>query len=137
MRHKVIGWTVTVASLLALGSGLGWALADDEDQPDSFWMQKKLEHTQDVLSALATEDFEAIGVNAEAMRRLSRLEGFVRRSNVEAYRTQLKVFEFANQELARHAREKNIDGAALAFTQLTLSCVNCHKEIRNLPVADN
>ncbi len=111
----------------------GWTLlrADDEKQPDSFWMAKKLEHSQQVLSALAVEDFAAIQTNAEAMTRLSRLEGFVRRANVESYRTQLRIFEFANRELARSAREKNIDGAALAFTQLTLSCVNCHKEIRS------
>jgi hypothetical protein len=64
------------------------------------------------------------------MKRLSRIEGFVRRTDTKQYRTQLHIFDFANNELLQAAEDKNIERAALAFTQLTLSCVNCHKAIR-------
>ncbi len=64
------------------------------------------------------------------MRRLCELEGFARRKDTKAYRAQLAIFEFANDELLRNVDEKDIEGAALAFTQLTLSCVNCHKQLR-------
>lgn len=105
--------------------------ADKDERPTSFWMQKKLEYTQHILSGLALEDFDQIERSAQAMQRLGKLEAFVRRHDTDAYRTQLRVFQFANEELIRLSADKNIDGAALAFTQLTLSCVNCHKQLRS------
>jgi len=102
---------------------------NDETKP-SFWMKKKLEYSQDILSGLAMQDFEAIAKNAKLMQALSQIEEFVRGRN-EDYQAQLKSFHFANRELIRLSEEENIDGAALAYVQLTLSCVNCHKHLRN------
>ena len=63
------------------------------------------------------------------MKALSRIEGFVR-GRTPGYRTQLQIFQDATEELMRQAEKENVDGAALAFTQLTISCVNCHKQLR-------
>jgi hypothetical protein len=30
----------------------------------------------------------------------------------------------------RKAKDKNIDGATLAYLRLTMNCVNCHKYVR-------
>ena len=100
-----------------------------KDKPMSFWMAKKLEHSQNVLAGIATADFEKIVVNAESMRALSTIEGFVRRQT-PGYKTQLHIFEESTDEIIRQAKRSNVDGAALAFTQLTISCVNCHKFLR-------
>lgn len=97
----------------------------------SYWMTKKLELSQNVLAGLTKSDFEMIAENAEKMRDLNRFESFVRR-RTPAYRTQLRLFQHANAELVRTAEAKNIEGATLAFTQLTTSCVNCHKQLRDL-----
>jgi hypothetical protein len=119
-----------VITLIAVVGTCWYAWAADE-QPMSFWMKKKLEHSQSALRAIAIEDFDALRASATAMRRLSDIEGFARRTDAKEYRAQLQIFEFANDELIRHVKDKNIDGAALAFTQLTLSCVNCHKHLRD------
>ena len=117
--------------LLIACSATYWAVASqDEKAPESVWMKKKLDYSKDILEGITTENFETVERAAAAMQRLSELEGFVRRKDTKAYRAQLAVFEFANEELLRHADKKNVDGAALAFTQLTLSCVNCHKQLR-------
>jgi len=93
-------------------------------------MKKKLEYSQNILSGLAIEDFASIRKNATSMKALDVLEKYVHpRSN--DYRMQLQTFQFANDELIRNAREKNVDGAALAYVQLTMSCVNCHKVLRS------
>ena len=63
------------------------------------------------------------------MKSLNLIESFVRRKT-PGYEVQLKVFAFSTDELIRNAKEQNTDGATLAFTQMTVSCVNCHKEIR-------
>jgi len=100
-----------------------------KNQSASFWMQKKLEYSKNILGGLATADYDRIVENAEAMRRLSTIEGFIRRQT-PGYRNQLQVFEETADEIVRQAKKDNVDGAALAFTQLTISCVNCHKQIR-------
>jgi len=100
-----------------------------KEQPVSFWMKKKLEYSQNILAGIANADFDKIVVNAESMRDLSKIEGFVR-GGMPGYRTQLHIFEESTDEIIRQAKKDNVDGAALAFTQLTISCVNCHKHLR-------
>jgi hypothetical protein len=92
-------------------------------------MKFKLELAQNILTGLALEDFRAIAENATAMKGLNQIENFVR-SRDTTYATQLHVFQFATDELVRLAEAKNIDGCSLAFTQMTISCVNCHKQLR-------
>ena len=60
---------------------------------------------------------------------LSQIEKWVRANSTE-YKSQLAMFRSANKCLIRMAQEKDVDGATLAFMQLTQSCVQCHKLIR-------
>jgi cytochrome c556 len=108
------------------------ATANDVKAPEdvSYWMKKKLEFSQNVLAALTKSDFDDISENAQKMRDLNRFESFVRR-RTPAYRTQLRFFQHANAELVRASEAKNIEAATLAFNQLTNSCVNCHKQLRD------
>ena len=101
----------------------------DAEKQRSFWMEQKLRLSKGVLEGLANADFEAIGKNAEIMHGLNRVEAFVRR-RTEGYRHQLRQFNIANKALLRASQEENLDGATLAFNQLTISCVNCHKHLR-------
>jgi len=133
---RLIQMTVVVAiCVLSAGlSGGSFAQGDEkqpggQEQPMSYWMKRKLEYSQNILSGIAKSDFEAIESNAQSMRNLSKIEGFIRRQ-APGYATQLHVFEESNDEIIRQARKHNVEGTALAFTQLTISCVNCHKHLR-------
>ena len=101
----------------------------DPDELNSFWMEQKLRLTKNILAGVALADFEMIGENADLMRGLNRVERFVRRGP-EGYRTYLQQFNLANQALLRQSDAKNLEGVTLAFNQLTISCVNCHRHIR-------
>ena len=103
--------------------------AGGKNQPTSFWMQKKLEYSKNILGGIASADVDTIVANAQSMRNLSKVEGFVR-TQTPGYRAQLHIFEESADEIIRQAKKDNVDGAALAFTQLTISCVNCHKHLR-------
>ena len=94
----------------------------------SFWMAKKLELSKAILESLTTGDFDTMAKDAEQMQRLGRIEGLVRRN--KDYQTQMQSFRLANQELIRHSKRKNVEGATLAFNQLTTSCVACHTMLR-------
>jgi hypothetical protein len=107
------------------------AKEDPKSHPVSFWMEKKLEYSQEILRGLATGDLEVVAQKAEQMRVLSRIEGWVRNGK-PGYRAQFQAFQFANAEILRNARADNLDGATLGFQQLTISCVSCHKILRDV-----
>ena len=92
-------------------------------------MRRKLEYSQRILEGIATADYKLISKNAEAMQELARSKEFSPARSTE-YRAQYLMFDFANSELVRLAKEEKLDGAALAHTQLILSCVKCHQQIR-------
>jgi hypothetical protein len=100
-----------------------------EGKPLSFWMEKKLDYSKSILESLTKGDFKQVAVDAEQMRLLGKIEGFVRRKN-ESYRGQHASFDAASQELIRQSKRENAEGATLAFNQLTSSCVACHVLLR-------
>jgi hypothetical protein len=119
---------ITVLSLLMLSlPALGQEPTKDSEP--SVWMRKKLDYSRAILEGLSTADFDKVAQNARAMQGLSKLEAFVRGRN-PGYRRQLQIFQSANEELIEQAEKDNVEGAALAFTQVTISCVNCHKQLR-------
>jgi hypothetical protein len=129
----------TLLVLALLISNDGWAQGDKapKTQPEtaknkggSVWMKVKLRSSQNILRGLTLGDFDLIEENARRMNNFGRLEKLVHSRNAE-YQTQLKFLEHANQELMRQAEKKNLDGATLAFVQLTTSCINCHRTIRD------
>jgi hypothetical protein len=126
---------VVAVSTLCLGT-VATAPGQEKKPPDetqntpSFWMQKKLEHSQNILAGLAEADFDKIAENAQAMQGLSKVEWFVR-ARSPGYRAQLEVFLDANADLVKQAKKDNLEGSAFAFTQITISCVNCHRKVRS------
>lgn len=101
-----------------------------EPQKPSFWMQKKLEYSEKILNGLVQEDFDAIGKAARSMNSLGQMEKWARAS-MPAYRAQLHIFQDANEQLIRSSDQKNLPAAALAYVQLTMGCINCHKIVRD------
>ena len=91
-------------------------------------MRQKLEYSKNILQGLVTEDFDLIARNAEALRDLGKRKW----TDHEAaeYRAQNQVFWFTAGALAAAAENKNVDGATLTYTQMMVSCVNCHKLMR-------
>jgi len=99
------------------------------EQTASFWMERKLHFSQSILAGISTGDFEKIVTNAQSMRNLNKVEAFIR-GRTPGYRLQLQIFEESLDEIIRQAQKDNVEGAALGFAQLTISCVNCHKQLR-------
>lgn len=102
---------------------------EEESKDPSVWMRMKLEYSKGILEGVTKADFASIEDNAAKMRGLNRFERFVR-GRWEGYTGQLQAFQEANEEMIKQARKNNVEGAALAFTQMTISCVACHKKLR-------
>jgi len=120
---------VAVVSLCVIALAAFQARAQLSEERQAALMQEKLKQSQNLLEGLATENYTQIAESAKIMNALNVLEEWFGAEEA-AYQAQLKTFRFANEELIRLADDENIDGAALAYMQLTLSCVNCHKHLR-------
>jgi cytochrome c556 len=93
-------------------------------------MQVKLKRAQAVLEALAKEDFKTLEENANSLARISRATEFLRAYKTEDYEFQARTFQRSADMLAARAKEKNLDGATLAYLDMTMSCVACHNTFR-------
>jgi hypothetical protein len=130
MRKVLI--TLAAIALMASTFSVRRAVGGD-DQPKqrqpSLFMKQKLGASENILAGLTKADFDAIKKNAESMLVVGYLEKWVR-ADMPEYQKLMKDFEFANKTLVLAANEKNLDGATIAYVQLTFSCVNCHKVVR-------
>jgi hypothetical protein len=96
------------------------------------FMRMKLEYSKKVLEGLTLEDYETISKNAKALRRLSAAAEWEVPAipNATDYVVFTTEFQRLADEMDRKAKDKNIDGATLAYLRLTMNCVTCHKYVR-------
>jgi cytochrome c556 len=122
---------VLAAALMAI-AGFGWIgtwVQADASKHSSTVMRAKLEQAQAILEGLSMEEFKLIEDNAKKLSAVTEFEEWIHAKDKD-YQHQLHVFRTANEEIFRQATEKNLDGATLAYMQMTLSCVQCHKAMR-------
>ncbi len=94
-------------------------------------MKLKLESSQKVLEGIATENFVTISANAQKLVVLSQAAGWQARQTPE-YKQFTAEFRRHAEALQKAARSENVDAASVAWFQLTISCVNCHRHIRGV-----
>lgn len=126
--------TMMVAlACLAFGGGsslVGQDQVTDKKKDASVWMKAKTEYSRQILLGLTEGDYDKIKANAKALNAVNFLEAWARAGGPD-YQQQIVLFATANQELIRQAEAKNLYGATLAFNQLTVSCVQCHRIVRD------
>lgn len=104
-------------------------------QEMSKFMREKLAASSEVLEGLATENFELIASGAKQMRKLSAAEKW-QVSNDASYRQFSNQFRRIMEQLETKANEKKLEGAALTWIEGTMTCIECHKWVRNTVLAD-
>jgi cytochrome c556 len=100
----------------------------------SQFMRQKLEYSKGLLEGLSLENYGLVETNARALRKLSEADMWdvMGMPNVEQYLGYTVEFRRICDDLNAKARARNIDGATLAYVQLTMNCVNCHKYARSV-----
>jgi hypothetical protein len=94
-------------------------------------MQQKLRHAQKVLEGIAVNDLDTIGKNGRELLLLSQKAEW-RVFPTPAYLTHSNEFQRVVEKLVKDAKDKNLDGATLAYMEMTMSCVRCHKYVREM-----
>jgi hypothetical protein len=101
--------------------------ASDKELADL--MQRKLQNAQKVLEGIAVNDFDKITKHAEELILISKQAEW-KVLKTPQYEMFSNDFRRTAGELIENAKQKNLDGAALAYVDLTLTCVKCHKHVR-------
>lgn len=98
------------------------------------FMRQKLEFSKQLLEGLTLEEFARIEKNGRALKILSQAAEWEDpiMPNPEEYQVYTNDFQRLCDDLRKNARDKNIDGATLAYVKLTMNCVACHKYVRLL-----
>lgn len=122
-------------ALLLIAMPFGSGQAQDPNNVEQF-MQAKLVHAQKVLESLATEDYGKLEKHAQELDLLSKAATWQVLQTME-YRQHSNDFQRSAHALKDAAKNKNLDGAALAYVDMTLKCVNCHKYVRRVRTAFN
>jgi hypothetical protein len=99
------------------------------------FMHRKLDHSQKVLEGIVEEDFDLVEKNAKTLSLLSQAAEWQVLPSAE-YKQHSAEFRRNADALAKAAADKNLDGAALKYVELTLNCVNCHKHVRTFRPED-
>ena len=93
-------------------------------------MRAKLGHSQHVLEGLTMADFDLIARGAQELSLASQDSNWQVLQTVD-YARQGGEFRRSCDRLHRAAKEKNLDGAALAWMEVMMHCVQCHKYVRD------
>jgi hypothetical protein len=128
-------WSIALAVFLVTlpgaSGGDGNKKSDPNNKDTAELMQRKLRESQKVLEAIALGNFENIASHAEELLEVSKAASF-RVLKTPRYEVYSKEFQQTAEALAKNAREKNLDAAALSYVELTLTCVKCHKHVREV-----
>jgi len=132
MKRKLIIVAVLVSYLFWNGAfSQSQEPKEEVKKKASAWMKTKLQLSQNILTGLTEADFEKIEKNAGALNFTNLLEALFQAKRPD-YNQQIQLFAFANSELIRQAKAKNLAAATLAYNHLTNSCVHCHQIIRDV-----
>jgi len=84
-----------------------------------------------LLEGIALADFDKINRSAETLIQLSKTaDWFVYKT--PRYELHSNEFRRAAETILQKAKDKNLDGATLAYFDLTMTCVRCHQYVREV-----
>ena len=114
---------------IAFGSLIGFQEQQQVLPNTGPFMMRKLDSSRDIVAGLATEDYQKIAKSAQDLMLLSH-EADWNVFQTPEYLRMSSEFRGSAERLRDHANAKNLDGSTLAYFEVTLNCVRCHKYVR-------
>lgn len=93
-------------------------------------MSMKLSEMQSALEGLTREDYGMVRTAAAKLDRITEVAQW-KKYDDEEYLHFSKRFQASVAGMAEAADEQNLEAATLRFSQVTMSCVECHKLMRD------
>jgi hypothetical protein len=124
MRHVLYASLVLV--LVAIPSS---SQERKKREPDPL-MMAKLKESQTLLEGLTTNDLGKVQKSAEELLKISKAAQLRNALKTPAYEVYANSFQRTAETIIEKAKAKNLDGAALAYVDLTMNCIRCHQYTR-------
>ena len=124
MRRTRRAWVGVVLLVLA-ATTVGSAQRPDLGE----LMRDKLMHAEALVRAVVLGSHTQVERSATELVRISEATTWSPLQTPQ-YLNHASQFRVAAQTLADEARARDIDGVSLAYMEMTLSCVQCHKLVR-------
>lgn len=128
----IVGW-------LGLPNAASFVIAQDapkkRDEALRTFMRQKLEACSQILEGITTEDAALVQQGAGTLAKMSAAEKW-RVSNDVMYKQFSEEFQRTANKLSASAEKGNFDDVTLKWIDATLSCVECHKFVRGMRLAD-
>jgi hypothetical protein len=133
MKSNILSALIVLLTLISTAAAVTAQEQSTDTPPDkvSKFMRAKLVHSQKLLEALALEDFAQLAKHSQDLKLLSQ-ESNWNVLQTEQYLLHSEDFRRRADALTQAAKKKNLDGASLAYVELTLNCVQCHKHLRDV-----
>ena len=128
----VIAFVVIAVGILLTG----FQEPQDIQKDTTPFMKRKLDSTFALVEGLAIEDYQKIAKGAQDLILFSQ-ETDWNVIQTESYLRMSREFRESAERLRDSAHAKNIDAATLAYFEVTLNCVRCHKYLRENPGKQN
>lgn len=134
-------WSVLVPMLVGLAAcwfGTTVVNGQDAGRKDASvqkFMRQKLEACSQILEGITTEDAALVKAGANTLAAMSAAEKW-RVSNDVMYKQFSEDFQRTANKLTAAAEKGNFDDVTLKWIDATLSCVECHKFVRGMRLAD-
>jgi len=129
MQSRIIA--LVLATVIPLAAS--WLIVpQDQELPGKSnrpFMQAKMEHAKGILEGLALENFDGIETSAQNLILLSHESAWNVIQSPE-YIQMSSDFRGSVGRIRDAAKDHNLDGATIAYFEVTLNCVRCHKQIR-------
>jgi len=112
---------------------------DEKDEPVGGvhrFMRQKMQASNLILEGLCTDDLKLVNDGAQTLLKMPN-EAKWRVSNDLMYRRYSTEFMQAVEELQKEAQSNDINGASMAWVNVTMKCLKCHKWVRNPVLADS
>ena len=118
--------------LLAIGSSaIVFGVQDPQktEKDATRFMARKLDSSRDIIAGLATENYDLISKSAQDLMLLSQ-ESHWNVFQGQKYLRMSSDFRGSAERLRDAANNESLDGSTLAYFEVTLNCVRCHKYVR-------
>ena len=135
MRHSL---RIAVLAVMVLGALLTRGDGQNPKPPEKpklddknkELMHRKLEHSQQILEALLTNDLEKTAKHAEELLKIRKDPNF-KIIKTKEYEMFSEEFTLTTEDLIKAAKNRELESAKLQYLGMTMACFHCHTYTRD------
>lgn len=109
------------------------ATDDKKKKSPDMWMKAKQVNAQAIFAGLTEGDFEKVERHATILYGTGILEGWLadrKFDQAHVYEGHVNTFEYSLREIARHARNNDVEATFDSYAMMGRTCVRCHGMLR-------